>query len=800
MNQSESAAGDARTGPGEWRFGDAVLHEPEGRLAIAGDERVLDRSSHQILRYLLEHAGEVVTKEELLDAGWPGRVVGENSLAKAISRLRGVLGAAAEQIRAVHGYGYRLASPASFSAAPVEATVAPGMPAPGTPLPGRHGWRLLRPLGEGGGGTAFLAGSEDGDLRVVKIARDAAALRGLKREIALSRYIQAVLPGETGVAPVLGWNLEQPPCYLELPYFPAGHLEDWAAARGGLQAMPRRERLALFVQLCEAVARLHEVGIVHKDLKPGNLYPQPAPDGGWTMVVADLGAGEAAPSPQLAELGMTLGSLDGMPSSQAGSLLYLAPELIAGHAPTQRSDVFSLGVLLYQLAVGDLRLPLAPGWEHDIDDPLLREDIALAAAAHPERRLVDARTLAERVHTLPERQRVLEEERARADAARRQGQQLARLRQRRHWLQAGCAALASFLAISLWQQHRLESARQATEAASRLARENAATADAVNRFFNQDVLGLASPYALNGAREPTVREAIEHAAAHVGERLHDQPVVEATVRMTIGQVFGEAMDIAHAIEQERLAVALFERHLGLADPRTQQARYRLATDLTDDSRFAEARRLIDETDTLRRQLDQHDAPTTLLSHRATCYWHIWREQYDVGQAACEGVVAAQLEVDPSDRNALIKARTNLAVLHSRAGRFTRAEEQFVRIGEDFDALGDHDSPTWLRASYLHGMNLLALARHDEAGALLEKVHRGSVRALGADNPHTLEVQLGLAQLHMQRAQADQAMPLLRHAYAAYARQFGEDNHYTVAARTALDAAGCIAGATDGCNR
>ena len=64
----------------------------------------------------------------------------------------------------------------------------------------------------------------------------------------------------------------------------------------------------------------------------------------------------------------------------------MAPEVIAGEMPTQRSDVFALGVLVYQLVVGDLRRSIAPGWEADVGDELLCEDIALAAAANPERR------------------------------------------------------------------------------------------------------------------------------------------------------------------------------------------------------------------------------------------------------------------------------------------------------------------------------------------------------------------------------------------------------------------------------
>src|SRR5690606_31011718 len=90
--------------PGLWRFGDAVLDEQQASLHVGGAPVSLDRSSHDVLLALLRHSGEVVTKEELLEAGWPGRVVSENSLAKAVSRLRQALGKQAAGIRAVHGY------------------------------------------------------------------------------------------------------------------------------------------------------------------------------------------------------------------------------------------------------------------------------------------------------------------------------------------------------------------------------------------------------------------------------------------------------------------------------------------------------------------------------------------------------------------------------------------------------------------------------------------------------------------------------------------------------------------------
>lgn len=110
---------------GRWRFGVAELDDANARLMVAGQAHELDHSSHELLRCLLAHAGSVVLKQQLLDAGWPGRVVSENSLAKAIGRLRLALqDPQGDILSTVHGYGYRLGAQAEFL--PVADTVPAG--------------------------------------------------------------------------------------------------------------------------------------------------------------------------------------------------------------------------------------------------------------------------------------------------------------------------------------------------------------------------------------------------------------------------------------------------------------------------------------------------------------------------------------------------------------------------------------------------------------------------------------------------------------------------------------------------
>jgi non-specific serine/threonine protein kinase len=582
------ASQDVSGNPGEpaqagaWRFGAALLDEQLAELRVAGVRVDLDRSSYDVLLALLRHAGEVVTKDELLEAGWPGRVVSENSLAKAVSRLRQALGADAETLRSVHGYGYRLAAAVNFQPLPDGRTPAQALdPAhlhPGDPLPHRPGWRLERRLGQGSAGVIYLARSPGGEERAVKVAGNEPGLRSLKREIALTRYIRAVKPELASVAPVLGWNLSQPPFFLERPYFAHGDLAEWAAARGGLGSLALDARLALCADLCEAVAELHGIGIIHKDLKPENLFPvEEAPDegAGWRLVLADLGAGEAAQPPRLLELGITMSIAIGETSQQAGSALYMAPEVIAGELPTQRSDVFALGVLLYQLVVGNLRRSLAPGWENDVDDPLLREDIALAAAANPERRQIDARALGERLRTLEARHaaRAARQERE-AEEARRNAE---RVRDRNRLRIGGmlAAVLCVGLVASLFLYSRAETERRAAE-------EQAQQRQAVLDFVTRDILGQADPYAKAGGAGISLREAVERASAHVDTRLRHDPSAAAAVHAMVGAV-------AFAQDRHDTAIAEYQRARDLyasAGKANAAARVRVETGLCDVQRIA----------------------------------------------------------------------------------------------------------------------------------------------------------------------------------------------------------------------
>lgn len=95
--------------PARWRFAHVQFDELHAQLCVHGQYVELDRSSHALLAHFVRHPGELVHKDTLLEVGWRGRIVAENTLAKAISRLRNLLGdEQGDLLRVVHGYGYRL--------------------------------------------------------------------------------------------------------------------------------------------------------------------------------------------------------------------------------------------------------------------------------------------------------------------------------------------------------------------------------------------------------------------------------------------------------------------------------------------------------------------------------------------------------------------------------------------------------------------------------------------------------------------------------------------------------------------
>ncbi|MGH8562133.1 MAG: winged helix-turn-helix domain-containing protein, partial [Nevskiales bacterium] len=131
-SQQEEAAGTPAAR--RYQFGAAVFDEGRLELSVNGRRVDIERKPLEVLRYLLQHADQVVTRDRLLEACWPGRILSESVLSKALSKLREALGDKDQSlIKTVHGYGYRLAvSPVPQTAPTSPAVTAESRPAPAT--------------------------------------------------------------------------------------------------------------------------------------------------------------------------------------------------------------------------------------------------------------------------------------------------------------------------------------------------------------------------------------------------------------------------------------------------------------------------------------------------------------------------------------------------------------------------------------------------------------------------------------------------------------------------------------------
>ncbi|MEM7386645.1 MAG: protein kinase, partial [Verrucomicrobiota bacterium] len=285
-------------------------------------------------------------------------------------------------------------------------------PGIGIPIPRRSEWVLEKKLGQGGFGEVWLATQKNTkESRVFKFCFDPERLRSFKRELTLFRLLRDTLGKREDIASLYDVSVESPPFYLESEFVAAGNLGQWVSHQGGLASVPFDLRIRLMAQIAKAVGAAHSAGVVHKDIKPSNILiatenGQPKPR------LADFGIGMLSDRQSLDNLGITeLGFTETIDleseSTAAGTRLYTAPEYLVGQNSSPQGDLYSLGVMLYQMAVGDLNRPLGSGWERDVEDPVLREDITRCVDVEPSRRLESVEELADRLETLKDRQEAL---------------------------------------------------------------------------------------------------------------------------------------------------------------------------------------------------------------------------------------------------------------------------------------------------------------------------------------------------------------------------------------------------------
>jgi WD40 repeat protein/class 3 adenylate cyclase/tRNA A-37 threonylcarbamoyl transferase component Bud32 len=296
-------------------------------------------------------------------------------------------------------------------------------------VPTAHGWVLTEKIGEGGFGEVWKAYHKSlRESRLFKFCFRADRVRSLKREVTLFRLLREKVGEHPNIVRIHDVYFEDPPYYIVMEHFQAKDLAKWIAARGGLANIPMESRLSIVIQVADALEVAHEVGIIHRDIKPSNILVGGTGDspGEIRVKLTDFGIGQVVPEnlPQ----GFTTAGFTEMfgkteLSSRTGTRVYMAPEVLAGRPSSVYSDIYSLGVVLYQLVIGDVTQPVTTDWRDMVDDPVLAEDIACCFSGKPESRFSTPKALADRLRSLPARRREREEQeekrRAAAEAALR---------------------------------------------------------------------------------------------------------------------------------------------------------------------------------------------------------------------------------------------------------------------------------------------------------------------------------------------------------------------------------------------
>lgn len=322
--ESLSQSGEPDFKLGEWWV------RPQRNVLERGEEAAhVEARSMGVLVCLARRAPEVVSKERLLKEVWSDApFVGEEVLSHAIWELRKALGDSAREPRYVQTIarkGYRLVA---------EVVRAKGSPVPISGVQINH-YDLGEELGRGAMGVVFEAVDRRLDRPVAikflapELTRDPAALQRFEREARLAASLD-----HPNLATVLEiGETKEGHRYLVTPLYRGGSLKE-RLMRGPI---PVEEAVRLARQLAAGLGAAHRREIVHRDVKPANLLL----DDHGTLKIADFGIAKLLGATDLTRTGATL-----------GTPAYKSPEQSRGEPVDHRSDLWSLGVVLFEMLTG----------------------------------------------------------------------------------------------------------------------------------------------------------------------------------------------------------------------------------------------------------------------------------------------------------------------------------------------------------------------------------------------------------------------------------------------------------------
>jgi serine/threonine protein kinase len=339
------------------RFGEFQLDPGTRELWRNGQKFSLQEQPFQILSALLEHPGQLISREDLRKRLWSSStfVDFEHGLNKAMNRLREVLKDSADQPRFIETLprrGYRFIAAVERVQNEAQADVVESS-APGSLL-GRKvsHYRVLDILGGGGMGVVYRAEDLKLGRRVAlkflpeELRADTKALERFEREARAASALE-----HPNICPIYEFGEHDGQPFMVMPLFEGQTLRDLIATRAA--PLPTDELLSLAIQITGALETAHQKGIIHRDIKPANIFITSRGE----PKILDFGLAKLTADPEAVRSEETQTALPPRLSLTRtgvalGTAAYMSPEQVRGEKLDSRTDLFSFGLVLYEMATG----------------------------------------------------------------------------------------------------------------------------------------------------------------------------------------------------------------------------------------------------------------------------------------------------------------------------------------------------------------------------------------------------------------------------------------------------------------
>ncbi|MHC4143306.1 MAG: tetratricopeptide repeat protein [Planctomycetota bacterium] len=694
--------------------------------------------------------------------------------------------------------------------------------------PDVEGYEILRVLGEGGMGVVYLARQEQPierqvALKVIKAGMDS---KQVVTRFETERQALASLD-HPNIAQVYdaGTTRSGHP-YFSMEYISGPSITEHCDRHG----LSIEERLGLFIQVCEGVQHAHQKGIIHRDIKPSNVlvYTQ---DSRALPKIIDFGVAKALTASLTKETFFTeQGQLLGTPE-------YMSPEqaqMTTADIDT-RTDIYSLGVVLYELLVG--MIPFDPKTLREGGVENIRRMICEEGPKTPSMRLstlsgeastnvarlrcTDVRTLTRQVHddldwiTL----KAMEKDRMRrygaagelaADILRHMSHEpviagppstsyrLKKfIRRHRHFATASTVVAVSLVLgfiVSTALYFRAESLRAEAQKASQQAEQAAeearqaadkevaarAEAQTVAEYLTDDVLGLVAPEHAKSRQVP-VKALLDMASENLEHKFDSQPLAEAGIRQALGETYRKLGEYASAEPHLEWAYEIREHLCGKEDPSTITSLAQLGWLYFLQARYGKAEPLLKESLNLRLRELGPEHPETLESAVRLallyCYHAPWAhraEMLRLLRVAFE--TGGRLLGD--DHEIPLEARHGLAMWYASTRSFDGLQlcEEGREIAEV--AFGQ-EHPLTLKFVSCLAVFRSWQARYEEAEIMASEALDVSQSLLGTENPVTLQCMWALSLAYSCQFRLGEAEDLLKETVRVSQHLLGKEHFQTL---------------------